>query len=175
MTQDNKHLNGYISEPDDDIGYTADAAADDDLDPREMRAALSPENYYPTCRYCGQVKLPLAPYASQDAANEAATRECDCTEARVYRAEIERKEKRDENIKRLTQQLDSLSEYCENRSVDLNGELYDYLLKAGIAVLDGIIESAQLKFARMRVSVGTNSKANLGIKFTYSDGATVEV
>lgn len=44
MTQDNKHLNGYISEPDDDIGYTADAAADDELDPREMRAARSPES-----------------------------------------------------------------------------------------------------------------------------------
>ena len=190
--QDNKHLNGYVADPDDDIedsdAATVDtdklvdeineslaAAVSNDTPDSETRAARPPENFYPTCRYCGQIKLPLAPYASQDAANEAATRECDCPDARIYQADIERKEKRDQNIKRLTQRLDDLSEYCEKRSVDLDGDLYNALFNTSVAVLDNIIDSAQLKFARMRVSVGTNSKANLVIKFTYSDGATVEV
>lgn len=185
--QDNKHLNGYVDERD-DIEYGSDAAeVDTDKLVDEINESLaaavadddppndSPANFYPTCRYCGQIKLPLAPYASQDAANEAATRECDCPDARIYQADIERKEKRDQNIKRLTQRLDDLSEYCEKRSVDLDGDLYNALFNTSVAVLDNIVDSAQLKFARMRVSVSLNNKGNLTIKFTYSDGATVEV
>lgn len=187
--QDNKHLNGYIADPDedeiDDIEYdtpadNTDAAADmtdDAEDNRDETAtdADAPARYYPACRHCGQIKLPFGMYASQEAANEAATRECNCPEARAYQDEIERKEKREQNIKRLTQRLDDLSEYCENRSVDLDGDLYNCLFNTSIAVLDGIIDTAQLKFARMRVSVSVNGKGNLVIKFTYSDGATVEV
>lgn len=180
--QDNKHLNGYIVDPDDDIEYDADAETVDELDGDgiddgglDSRSMSQNGAFYPTCRYCGQVKLPLAPYASQDAANEAATRECDCPDARIYQADIERKEKREQNIKRLTQRLDDLSEYCEKRSVDLDGDLYNTLFNTSVAVLDNIIDSAQLKFARMRVSVSLNNKGNLVIKFTYSGGATVEV
>ena len=180
--QDNKHLNGYIADPDDDIEYDTDAAAVDELDGDgiddgglDSRIMSQSGAFYPTCRYCGQVKLPLAPYASQDAANEAATRECDCPDARIYQADIERKEKREQNIKRLTQRLDDLSEYCEKRSVDLDGDLYNTLFNTSVAVLDNIVDSAQLKFARMRVSVSLNNKGNLTIKFTHSDGATVEV
>ncbi len=131
--------------------------------------------YFPTCRFCGMITLPTAPYASQEAANEAATRQCKCPDAVAYQTEIDRAAKRDRNIKRLTQSLDDLSEYCEKRSVALSGNLYDSLLKTGIAVLDDVIDSAQLKFARMRVAVGKNNKGNLVIKFTYSDGAAVEV
>lgn len=75
----------------------------------------------------------------------------------------------------MTQRLDDLSEYCEKRSVDLDGDLYNALFNTSVAVLDNIVDSAQLKFARMRVSVSLNNKGNLTIKFTYSDGATVEV
>lgn len=74
-----------------------------------------------------------------------------------------------------SQRLDDLSEYCEKRSVDLDGDLYNALFNTSVAVLDNIVDSAQLKFARMRVSVSLNNKGNLTIKFTYSDGATVEV
>ena len=203
--QDNKHLNGYIADPDedeiDDYEYdtpvdddieletppssTDDSDADNDPSTENTDAAAddtetddtddAPAKYYPACRYCGQIKLPFGMYASQAAANEAATRECNCSDARIYQAEIERKEKRDQNIKRLTQRLDDLSEYCEKRSVDLDGDLYNALFNTSVAVLDNIIDSAQLKFARMRVSVSLNNKGNLAIKFTYTDGATVEV
>lgn len=195
--QDNKHLNGYVADPDEDEidDYEYDTTAEEDdalgLDPStrsnndsdvdddpptddETQTPLT-ARYYPACRYCGQIKLPFGVYASQDAANEAATRECNCSDARIYQAEIERKEKRDQNIKRLTQRLDDLSEYCEKRSVDLDGDLYNALFNTSVAVLDNIIDSAQLKFARMRVSVSLNNKGNLAIKFTYTDGATVEV
>ena len=77
---------------------TTDAAAVDELDGDgiddgglDSRIMSQSGAFYPTCRYCGQVKLPLAPYASQDAANEAATRECDCPDARIFQADIERK------------------------------------------------------------------------------------
>lgn len=57
----------------------------------------------------------------------------------------------------------------------IDGDLYNALFNTSVAVLDNIVDSAQLKFARMRVSVSLNNKGNLTIKFTYSDGATVEV
>lgn len=63
----------------------------------------------------------------------------------------------------------------EYKAVDLDGDLYNTLFNTSVAVLDNIVDSAQLKFARMRVSVSLNNKGNLTIKFTYSDGATVEV
>ena len=59
--QDNKYLNGYVAERDDidDIELDGDGIADGGLDSREMQTAR-PKNFYPTCRYCGQTKLPLA-------------------------------------------------------------------------------------------------------------------
>lgn len=131
--------------------------------------------YLPTCRFCGQTKMAVGHYDSQEDANEAATITCDCPDARTYQLEVERKKKREENIARLKTRLGDLQGYCEDRSVEMNDELYNYLLHMGIAILDGIIDSGQLKFARMKVSASLNNKANLVIKFTYSDGATVEV
>jgi len=145
----------------------------------ENQTNLTPERerelFYPTCRYCGNVELPIGKYESQDQANEAATIHCKCSEAREYQDELRRQKERADNIVKLRQKLDDFSSYCENRGVDLEGDLYDTVFNAGVAVLDGIIVSVTFKFLRLKVAISTNSKGALVIAFSYSDGAKVEV
>ena len=131
--------------------------------------------FFPTCRYCGSVELPIGNYESQEQADEAAVLYCKCAAARAYREELERIKERENNIVKLRQKLDDFSSYCEDRGVDLEGELYDTVFNAGVAVLDGIIVSVTFKFLRLKVAISTNSKGALVIAFTYSDGAKVEV
>ena len=181
MQDSNKHLNGYVEERDDIYDDVQSknkpnlAANNEDTHELDGDGVDDGGVYYPTCRFCGTITLPLDEYASQAAANEEATRKCDCAEAKAWKDEIEQKDRHEKNVKRLKQQLDDLSAYCEGHAVNLDSDRYDCLLKTGIAVLDGVIDSAQLKFARMRVSFSINSKSNLVIKFTYTDGATAEV
>lgn len=133
------------------------------------------KTFYPTCRFCKQQTLPTAEYPSQEAADEAATITCKCYKAKEYQQELERAQERDKNIKKLRQSIDDFANYCEGRNTELTPQLHDLLLIAGISVLDGVVGSANFKFARIKVSISTNSKNNIVIGFTYSDGAKVEV
>lgn len=131
--------------------------------------------FYPTCRFCGSEELPVGGYESQEEANEAATLRCKCYEARRYQEELDKKRERDNNIVRLRQKLDDFSAYCDGRGVNLEGDLYDTIFNAGVAVLDGVVLTVSFKFSRMKVTISANSKGMLIIAFTYSDGAKVEV
>lgn len=133
------------------------------------------KTFYPTCRFCKQQILPTAQYDSQEAADESATMNSKCDKAREYQHEIERKNERENNIKKLTQSIDDFATYCNDRGVELKGDLHDILLHAGISVLDEIVDSASFKFYRMKVNISTSSKGNIVIGFTYSDGARMEV
>ena len=95
--------------------------------------------------------------------------------ARRYQEELEKKREREKNIVKLRQKLDDFSTYCEGRGVNLEGDLYDTIFNAGVAVLDGVVLTVSFKFARMKVAISANSKGTLIIAFTYSDGAKVEV
>lgn len=131
--------------------------------------------FYPTCRFCGKQQLPLAPYPDQLTADEAATMRCDCYDARNYQQEVEKAAEREKNIKRLRSRLDDLAEYCEGRGVPLEGDTLDLLMRLGTNVLDGQINSATVKWTRLRVNINTNSKGAIVIGFNYSDGAKIEV
>lgn len=133
------------------------------------------KTFYPTCKFCKQQILPTAPYDSQAAADESATMNCKCDKAREYQREIERKNERENNINKFTQSIDDFATYCNDRGVELKGDLHDILLRAGISVLDEIVDSASFKFYRMKVNISTNRKGNIIIAFTYSDGARMEV
>lgn len=133
------------------------------------------KTFYPTCRFCGAQTLPLANYPTQDAADEAATISCKCAKAREYQQEIERKKEREKNIDKLNANINDFATYCEKRGVELTDELHQILVNAGIAVLDGVIGSVTFKLYRLKINISTNSKGNIVIGFTYSDGAKVEV
>lgn len=130
----------------------------------------------PTCRFCGRQILPVDKYADAEAANEAATRQCDCPQAREYQAELERAEKREKNIKKLRKALDDISAYfTEARDVEYTDALYNLLFNCGVAVLDEQVEKANINCGRVKVAISTNSKGAIVIALTYSDGARVEV
>lgn len=131
--------------------------------------------FYPTCRFCGKQQLPLAPYDDQLTADEAATMQCDCYDARNYQQEVERKAEREKNINRLRQRLDDLAEYCAGRGVPLEGENLDLLMRLGTNILDGLIASVTVKWTRLRVNINTNSKGKIVVGCNYSDGTKVEV
>ncbi len=153
----NKHLNGYIDE--DDRDYDSDAA----------------HVHYPTCRFCGKQTIPVAPYESDEIADEAATMKCDCYDAQMYRQDKQKKELRDKNIAKLRQNINSISDYCDAHNIKLTPELCEIVTAAGIAVIDGIVLSSQFKFARLRLSLSAGSKSAVVIKATYSDGTQFEV
>lgn len=133
------------------------------------------KTFYPTCRYCGKQTLPMANYDSQEVADEAATITCDCYDARSYQQELEKKEERQKNIVKLEQSINDFAEYCDKRGAVLTDERHALLLTTGVAVLDGVITSANFKFSRLKVNISQNNKGNIVIGFTYSDGAKVEV
>jgi len=136
---------------------------------------MEDKTFYPTCRYCGKQKLPMANYESQEVADEAATISCDCYDAKNYQYELEKKSEREKNIVKLRQSIDDFAEYCDKRGAELTDEIHTLLLNTGIAVLDSVINSASFKFSRLKVNISQNNKGNIVIGFTYSDGAKVEV
>lgn len=131
--------------------------------------------FYPTCKFCGQPTLPLANYKSQEDADESATLNCDCYDARQYQYEKEKQEERKKNITKLKQSINDFAEYCDKRGAELTDQIHNLILSTGVMVLDGIITSASFKFAKIKANISQNSKGNIVIGFTYSDGARVEV
>ena len=165
---DDKMYNGYVPEPE-EREELAPAPA-----PAEPAGGGSP-NFYPTCRFCGKQQLPLAPYPDKETADEAATMQCDCYDARLYQKEVERQQEREKNIVRLRQRLDDLAEYCNGRGVPLEGDTLDLLMHLGTNVLDGLINAATVKWTRLRVNISTNNKGAIVIGFNYTDAAKIEV
>lgn len=165
----NNPLNGYMPE------YDAERYTPDTIAPRTGNTPDSPA-FYPTCRFCGKQTLPVEKYASAKAANEAATRKCDCDRAREYQAELEKAEKRERNIKKLRKALDDISAYfTKERGTEYTDALYDLLFNCGVAILDEQVAKANINCGRVKVALSTNSKGAIVISLTYSDGARVEV
>lgn len=162
MSNDMKMYNGYV---DDDHLYIDEQPA----------AAGNKGVFFPTCRFCGKQTLPDADYESQETADEAATLHCDCYEARQYQDEMEKVERRRENIARLRQRLDDLMSYCETHNVTLDDGTHDLLLRCGVAVLDGAIGKATINWARLKISFSLNNKGVIIIGYAYSDGGKIEV
>ncbi len=170
----NNPLNGYMPENDAAIADAQDAIAHHDT--QEGGSNADPYTFYPTCRFCGKQTLPVERYSCAEAANEAATRKCDCPQAREYQAEIEKKEQRAKNIKKLRKALDDIRPYfTKERGVEYTDALYDLLFNCGVAVLDEQVAKANLNCGRVKVAISTNSKGAIVISLAYSDGARVEV
>lgn len=170
----NNPLNGYQPEYADAI---ADAQEHNIEHAKASQGGGSPDSpILPTCRFCGRQILPVDKYADAKAANEAATRQCDCPQAREYQAELERAEKREKNINKLRKALDDVSAYfTKERGVEYTDALYNLLFNCGVAVIDAQVEKANLNFGRVKVAISTNSKGAIVIALAYSDGFRVEV
>jgi hypothetical protein len=142
----------------------------------EDKTALPPiAEIYPTCRFCGKAEMPFPDYSSQEEANEAATRRCDCQEAEEYQAELEQKERREDNIKKLKAAINNFEQYCVLRYVNLTPERAEALHYLGTLIIEEVISVAAVRFERMKVTMKLTTKGNLAINFTYTDSANTEV
>ena len=133
------------------------------------------KEYYPTCRYCGKQQLPLAKYEDQKTADEAATIKCDCSRARVYQREKERKEQREKSINKLKQSIDEIAQYSSARNAALSDKARSILLECGISVIDGVASNITIKLVRLKVSFCLNANNALVIGYAYSEGGKIEL
>lgn len=131
--------------------------------------------YYPTCLFCGNQMLPVSQYKNQAAANKSATMSCSCSKAKEYQEKEKIKEERKRNITRLTQGLDDFARFCEKRNIEFNSDLQNTLQNIGISIIDGILESANVKICRVKINIKKNSKDNIIISLSYSEGRKLEV
>lgn len=132
-------------------------------------------NHLPTCRLCGQTKLPDKDFKTKDEADEWAKLNCDCPDARVYQEQKKREAERAENVQRIKDSLTEFTKFCEAREVILTDEIKDVIYNCALSTLDDIVGGANISFGRMHAKVTKNSKGKIIMKFAYSDSATAEV
>lgn len=173
---------GELVEVDDDTYYKAYASCFYHYTPRvdgdayfECTPIAKPAAFTPICPHCGQATLPDREFISQAEANNYAARRCDCPGGRDYKTECERKEKRDQNIRKIREAIDGFNYYCENKNQTLTDEIKGILFNCAVMTLDGEINGATVKFGRVNVKIGLNSKDAVTFAFTYSDCVKAEV
>lgn len=126
------------------------------------------KNYYPTCRFCGERTLPMAEYESQEYADDAASMQCSCLDAKAHRD-------RELNINKIKTCIDSYEEYCNARNIKYDDEIKDLLNILSVNVLDDFIGIANIKLGRLKVTISKTSKGCVSINFVYSDSSKQEV
>lgn len=173
---------GELEPVSDEVYYTAYAMCVYHYTPRidgdayfECTQIIKPALFTPVCTFCGQATLPDREFLSQTEANNYAARHCDCPDAREHKAECERKEKRADNIRKIREAIDSFNYYCENKNQTLTDEIKDILFNCAVMILDGEIGGATVKFGRVNVKIGLNSKDAVTLSFAYSDCVKAEV
>ena len=147
----NKHLNGYVEE-NYDSGY-----------------------FKPTCPFCGRQELPSAEYSSQEKANEAAAMRCNCNAAIDWRIEKQKKEQREDNIKKIKEALTRFRTFCTNREVEISESLNEFLFNMGVKVLDDECGRGIVNFRGVKITFSKNTKGNIVVSYTRTEGLKVEV
>jgi hypothetical protein len=131
--------------------------------------------FYPTCNYCGQRQFTDDSFDTQEDANEHATLNCGCREAKEYKDERQRKKKREENIKLIKDSIESFKTFCELRKAELTDERQNIIFITATAVLDDMMYSAAVAFANVKVSIKKTGKDKIDLKCTCTDSVTAEV
>lgn len=132
--------------------------------------------YYPACRFCRQIILPDRESATQEDADEWATMQCKCNNAREYQREQERIADRKRNIERINGTIDYYKGYCDRRGATLTDEAREILFSSAVSVLDDVITGAVVQFgSRMKIKINKNSKGAVSFTFNYADSVKAEV
>lgn len=123
---------------------------------------------YGACRFCGQAQSVTECY-SEDAANEQATRHCDCGDAQIYQDRLRASVQREADLQRVNSNLKSLFG-------SLRPETMELMQKAAEAVYDRKIVNASIKLSDMvSAKISRNSKGNIAIERKDAAAQKVEV
>lgn len=111
---------------------------------------------YGACRFCGQAQSVTECY-SEDAANEQATRHCDCGDAQIYQDRLRAFVQREADLQRVNSNLKSLFGSIRPETMEL-------MQKAAEAVYDRKVVNASIKLSDMvSAKISRNSKGNIAI------------
>ena len=123
---------------------------------------------YGACRFCGQAQSVVGCY-SEDAANEYATRHCDCSDAQIYQDRIKVEAQREKDLRRVNANLESLFG-------SLRPETMELMRRAAEAVYDRKVVNASVKLSDMvSAKISRNSKGNIAIERKDAAAQKVEV
>ena len=123
---------------------------------------------YGACRFCGQAQSVTECY-SEDAANEQATRHCNCGDAQIYQDRLMASAQREADLQRVNSNLKSLFG-------SLRPETMELMQKAAEAVYDRKVVNASIKLSDMvSAKVSRNSKGNIAIERKDAAAQKVEV
>lgn len=126
------------------------------------------------CRFCGQLMIGDSEFKTAGQANEWASKNCGCDDARKYAREVREKEERKKNIARTKEEIAKFAEYCEARGTTLTPNVYDTVKLLAIRVHDRQIIGASVSFGQIKAGIG-KSKGKIVITFSYSDKRSSEV
>ena len=111
---------------------------------------------YGACRFCGQAQSVAGCY-SGDAANEQATRHCDCADAQIYQDRLRAAAQREADLRRVNANLKSLFG-------SLRPETMELMQMASEAVYDRKVVNISIRLSDMvSAKISRNSKGNIAI------------
>ena len=123
---------------------------------------------YGACRFCGQAQSVTECY-SEDAANEQATRHCNCGDAQFYQDRLMASAQRESDLQRVNSNLKTIFG-------SLRPETMALIQKAAEAVYDRRVVNGSIKLSDMvSVKISRNSKGNIAIERKDATAQKVEI
>lgn len=143
-----------------------------DEEKKKFNEEMIPEGMaaqYGSCRFCGQMKMYQTnkdyPW-SEERLTEAATRECDCEEAKKYTRLVEAREKAINTITRLFDKSGKL--YIRYR-IELDEALKEFMLEVVNMLTQGKLYRCQIDEGRVMIRIWMKVNGDIGVKWTYKD------
>lgn len=127
------------------------------------------------CLFCHQTAIISGTPKSKKEADKLVTLNCKCVEAKSYQEKEDRRKKRAENERKLKACLDDIAQHAIKRNVEISEPAKQAIATAGILVIEQLIDSIAVKISRTKIAISTNSKGNIILSSTYSDGTKVEL
>lgn len=130
-----------------------------------------------TCRFCGQVKtVSKAHGLDEEGADEYVTLHCDCPEGVNHRLKEEKRKKREKDIKKIYENIDTLFVQQQNEKESISKDVVDIMRTAAVMVYDNLILdfSVRLSYA-VKAKISQTSKGNVSIERKDATSSKMEV
>lgn len=127
------------------------------------------------CKFCDFQIIADREFKTEEEAAEYATMHCDCGDAVQYRADKEREELREKNVRRIEGAIESVRGFCRKRGVFFVEDTTEVLRSGAMCVLDEFIDAINIKISQIKIVIQKNSKGVLIFKKNYSETNQEEV
>ena len=119
------------------------------------------------CRFCGQMKMYTTSMPwSDEKLNEAATRECDCEDAKRYAKRMETKEKAENAARALFSENSKLQ---RRYHVCLDKGLEEFMIEIVNMISEGKLCKCTIDEGRVRIRIWLTAKGEIKLKWIYTD------